>query len=728
MTTSHRRHTGFSLIEVMIAVVVLSFGLLALAALQSSLFRAGAESKARANATSLAQHVIEQAKGFAYANPVTGYAGGSYMGLATQSIGSQTVGAVTYTVCREVRRYRMNAGAFVRLNDVANCADSSVTAAAFNPKVPEFKEVRVRVTWTDDRGETSTVEVTDSVSAISPSDAARVVRAPSSASPGPQVWIVPPNQGNPQVVPIAIGNDQSAASSNPKPEQFVEDVVAATLFSIHTFTGSTQGQEVRLNRKLDVAAVSCECQAGGTTSTTQNPAYQATQWSGKQLSYLEPQAVPAGARIGTAVVSNANAEISAMCTVCCRDHHEVPARQPKPDPYRVRTSGDSENYTYATSGQDYNLSALVAATETGRYLDSCQLVRVNGRMRMAVDAQMNHLLVTPLSDSPYLSYRNSSFVSRLSGLVSGIMSSGMASLPAGYPSPTARFPAPGAALLQDYADIDDPDALPLVEGDTRKLVAFGLYVDYINDETKHAYNCAVAQSNAGNCAGLGSRNPLEVLPFYAVNVANLGDWASAKPRVADVAGAGYDNKGLLISDGGLITAYSDASTDPFRISLSIGASNSGLAGTVPVDPHDRDSVVQDGQRFTKQAGASGGSINRVTLQVNLSAGFNLKSLSWSAPCTYASKTATATCTFKMPVSSLTTRVSNYQAVSKAGVLTENRKICRPSVTGVSSTVNSSGMANESTDLTFTGLSASDVNHVVHILPESTACPSGTISP
>ena len=35
------------------------------------------------------------------------------------------------------------------------------------------------------------------------------------------MWAVPPNKDTPRVVPIAVGENQSAASSNPTPEQFI---------------------------------------------------------------------------------------------------------------------------------------------------------------------------------------------------------------------------------------------------------------------------------------------------------------------------------------------------------------------------------------------------------------------------------------------------------------------------------------------------------------------------
>ena len=55
---------GFSLIEVLVAVVILSVGLLALAALQINIVRSSADAKSRSTALSLAQEKLEQAREF----------------------------------------------------------------------------------------------------------------------------------------------------------------------------------------------------------------------------------------------------------------------------------------------------------------------------------------------------------------------------------------------------------------------------------------------------------------------------------------------------------------------------------------------------------------------------------------------------------------------------------------------------------------------------------------
>ena len=128
MTThSNERSRGFSLIEVMIAVLVLSIGLLSLAALQGELFRSGAESKARANATAIAQQVIENARTFSFISAPTGYTGDTYMSLA-DATWTVTAGGVTYNVSRDVVRYQYSAA-------TNKFAEGS---AAFSGAVPEF--------------------------------------------------------------------------------------------------------------------------------------------------------------------------------------------------------------------------------------------------------------------------------------------------------------------------------------------------------------------------------------------------------------------------------------------------------------------------------------------------------------------------------------------------------------------------------------------------------------
>lgn len=165
----------------------------------------------------------------------------------------------------------------------------------------------------------------------------------------------------------------------------------------------------------------------------------------------------------------------------------------------------------------------------------------------------------------------------------------MTALPTNYLAPAARFPGPNTTVQATYSGIVDPAPIALATGETVPLVAFGLYVDYLSPETRKAYQCARDNDTSSGCAGLGALDPLQVLPFYAVNVANLyggspDGWSSEKPTVAAVSQ--YVTANGYRDGAGVVTAAAGNSATPFKISHRLNKSNSGLAATDPVDPDD----------------------------------------------------------------------------------------------------------------------------------------------
>jgi type IV pilus assembly protein PilV len=83
-STTHnpRHHAGFTLIEVLVTVVVVSIGLLGLAGLQINGLRANVSSEARSKATLLASDIIERMR----ANPL-GVVNNNYANIDTAGIG-----------------------------------------------------------------------------------------------------------------------------------------------------------------------------------------------------------------------------------------------------------------------------------------------------------------------------------------------------------------------------------------------------------------------------------------------------------------------------------------------------------------------------------------------------------------------------------------------------------------------------------------------------------------
>ncbi len=73
----HRRCAGFTLVEAMVALLILSVGLLALGRLQGTVTQSSAQAKARTEALRLAEGKIETLRGFNSMATLSGYANGS---------------------------------------------------------------------------------------------------------------------------------------------------------------------------------------------------------------------------------------------------------------------------------------------------------------------------------------------------------------------------------------------------------------------------------------------------------------------------------------------------------------------------------------------------------------------------------------------------------------------------------------------------------------------------
>jgi len=132
---------GFSLIEVLVAIVVLGGGLLGLAKLQGITLLNSAESRMQTHALNVAQEKIEELR--SYANTAT------YTAYATDATGTDIVGA--------------NA-TFTRSWAISAC-----------PNTVECKNISVNVTWTGIDGSAQNIQLTSQVAELEPARSGMVV-------------------------------------------------------------------------------------------------------------------------------------------------------------------------------------------------------------------------------------------------------------------------------------------------------------------------------------------------------------------------------------------------------------------------------------------------------------------------------------------------------------------------------------------------------------------------
>jgi type IV pilus modification protein PilV len=555
-TRTFRRLAGFSLLEVLVAVVVLSFGLLALASLQGSLFKASTETKAQSVALGLAAEKIEFFRGYSTQ--------AAYQAIDSSTAAeTMTVGGVAYSRTWTVNRYAYPAagGNFTSVNNTATL--STTTYADTN----EFKRIAVSVTWKDAENKNQTVALEDAIGGVDPGDSRNIGKLGSGATPrGPEVRIYDPSQQQEGVIPIAIGGDASctggacAAATNPKPLINGTNVIE-TRFDVMTYSG-VSGNTALAQSRVETSVLGCSCDYGNKPTDTSILAKRPTYWNGYR--YVDPEDADYAPKAG--VLASASNQ-SALCSICCRDHHDpstLASTDPKFDPRNAQHS--SGHYPMnATTG------ALGARTLTGPYTESCRVIRVGGNFRVAADTYDDYMnLLATKNDSSTTAYLpTTTATTNYQNFVISYLA--------------ARDVTASTANLNDVLPITAPATVTSLEtansinsqtpisysttGPAKWLHLRGLYVDWLEDSAVQA----IADAKT-NCKGTSGAPPttaqtqvcvLKVLPFTSINLTELGNWTPFKgtdPGYSQIVVANNNFADTLIS------------TAPVRGKVSLGSS------------------------------------------------------------------------------------------------------------------------------------------------------------
>lgn len=549
--TSPRSIAGFSLLEVLIAVVVLSFGLLALTALQSRIFQASAEAKAQSIALSLAKTKVEDMRSFMNM--------AQYEALSSGTDASTTLDGTSYARSWTVRRYAVPVGgtSFQQYGTV-----TGTLPAAYAPN-REFKTVEVAVTWTDASGLSRSVRMEDAIAGIDPQDSARNQRSRSGRSRGPKVMIYDPGT-EAGVIPIAVGDGSETAATNPKPVVAGRDgdSLVETRFDVITYAGLSGGV-AQAQARVETTVVRCKCNLTATSGTYYRPTY----WNGQR--YAVPDSVQGTAPARAATLRNNDPPQSRYCDACCRDHHDVsvPTGKPKVSPYRnahthqVKVDGTWRN---AAAGEEY--------------YEACRLIRVDGIFNVAADLANDsyNLLETrdnatdwAPSESAKTAYQN--FVLNY--------------LQNRYVTPTSGFNSRVAPTTEQTAALDAPALIEIERSsDQRWLHSRGLFVDYLEQEARDAIVDAKAacRSSAGGDPTASDLRTcvLKVLPFTSINMTEIADWRSSDTDEIEVLNNNFveADEALTPVKGGVLPGSNPTTNARANAITTTGHSTSGLLG------------------------------------------------------------------------------------------------------------------------------------------------------
>lgn len=611
-STISNRPRGFSLIEVLIAVLVLATGMLALAALQGSITRNSADAKIRSQGLAVAVDTLDRVRARASSNNL------DYQNLSV-AVGSWTawsppafVGAPTAATTYETRT---SVARFVRDSDAADCGGAANTpcfraatagdAYQLNDTA-EFKRITVDVRWTDLAGAERLATVSDVVTSVTRDKSSSVM----NQTPTPPVGVGEPVARIPRpseagIIPIAVGNGQETAASNPKPITGRErGRTDETSFQVYTYANEANGV-AKLTRVVDTRVLGCRCELGALpTGSNQYFAVpkQATYWNGKD--YVEPADGVSGLRGRTVANAVQNQD---LCVSCCLDHHDFAGQTVKFDPFRA----EAQHKHYRDTNESNYVSEFVEASAAGdRYLEACRFIRVNGVFRVATDARLElmNLLETDYSVTN-ASVPLASKVPRYQAAVKSFVDQRVVS---GVQNPN----------LSAFSDVlVDPAQMSLQStGSKRYLHNRGLYIDYLEQEARDAIAEAITDCPTGSAA---VDCMLPYLPFVSINTTDIAQWDS-QPLINNITVTNLgtntphptpngNQAELPTYARGIVTGLS---TGTESATVFMQRSNTGLSDSKPIDwtdggqevaePHTTipDEVSRDSQEF--RVGNSGG--------------------------------------------------------------------------------------------------------------------------
>ncbi|GAB3390820.1 type IV pilus modification PilV family protein [Lysobacter fragariae] len=646
------RDAGFSLIEVMIAVVVLATGLLALAAMQGTLARNAADAKARgAIMAALHSRMAEIRQSPPSAGKTWTMADGWVSTAATQA------GASDLSVVETITPERWNGTTFV-------------TTAVANPKAA-FTRASLAATWTSSTGARSLTIGSDVSGNIYGDGNGYPTPDPSgSAAKFPIV-----RQDNPSntagVIPIVTGN-QATAASNPQPiiEGANNNLRVGTSFDVLNYV--PEGSTAKITKRFQTEVIKCRCQYGQSDYSVAGEAQWPALWDGSSYTtYTTTSADPAGKLanagedpdFGGGTGKKTTRLQSEQCTECCRDHHDSSS-----SPLEARYDPE------ATAVGKFNLSGgtLTAVTNTvnGKYVAACRVVKADGIWKTSADMyarQYGLLETTTVSGkqaksgipTSTASSNYQTFVKDYLSLYTGSSDTAPAGAQAMFDQTSRNLNAPTTVA------IDTPST-----SDYRYLHGRGLYVDYLGSKAKSVVGKAITDCPSGTPL---TECILPILPFTTINLTEMASWTEDSPSptagVLNINTAKTLNFDVNQPSGGR-TAGIKAGTANNQSELRMSNSGVAVSDDIPgaVDTNGDSTTYKDAQSFqvasSSGGGSTGDSFNVVTSGGGSNPFLNYTIAADTGPCTYSSKWTCPTNSV-LPAAGQVT-ISNYNQEATIG--------------------------------------------------------------
>jgi len=569
------KNQGFSLIEVMIAVLVLGVGILAVAKLQSTLMRSGSDANQRTVATSLAQVKIDDLRAFTKRNNSTYETWAEAIALlpnkellktqlAYSHISSNTGGFPTATLIESIpilANYSLSWTVQDYWHTTA-LADPVTTEPAPAPATSDFKKITVTVGWNNETGDPQSVALDTLITAYPPA----LTNLSNNSQHGGEPIKVKYTPGlAPDVIKVDLGDGQFKEATKALPDVSHDGENTLVTFSAVTFTTDGDGNSTA-DRIDEYSTVNCNCTFSG-TGNGYTPSGFAWNNTTKEIYDKKGELVNKTTATEDNNGSGTETLLAHVCTQCCRDHHDSDDSSVK---YVAGTAASGNHAHYDSLG-----GALVVENSGNNYVETCRLKNIDGIRRTFQDWQLKTTITSPNS---YLADAGTQadYQDYVTGYISDYTENNGDSPPLKL---TSR----------------DVDSLP--KGGNEQLSVRAIYIDEVEQEGSEYENCISGIVDPDHaCYGL---NSVKITPFVEINLTKLANWTSSYCTDDGGAGACVSNDAIVdegLSENnysrGLVTASGTATLSAVaNISASINAGNSGVIGGITSGTPIVDSVT-----------------------------------------------------------------------------------------------------------------------------------------
>lgn len=553
-----RSAKGFTLIEVLIALVVAVIGILAMIQLSGAFLKSVSEADQRTVAYALAERTLENLRGF---DSLTGSAATEtyFEDISTSSTANLTVSSGQAT-------YNFDVEWTVTDNIVSG---GVVTTTASGPIYQKLKQVDVVVSWV--QPEAGSISMSSLIGGIDPNAAALVTDDLVNVGGS-----TPDVNYNPGVAPdvIAIDVDDGKLKETTKPLPDVDNKNESTEVRFETITYQDTDNDQLIQE--DFLMVNCICTLDATVGTNNGltPTYQ--KFISENLGTEDKLGVPVNAISGTATALGGGLSQSEYCGRCCAYHHDsddntTGVKYKTGASLASGTNGDHVHYKI--TDRTTEPVTLAPATATGDiYLEACRFKRVDGIYRLAADWKI--LEVNVFKDS-YLASGATGLTNYVNYVKDAVQSELYNNQVSGAtPAQKASSATPTLAPTRDFNTTD---------GQSNQVLSRTIYLDSIVHDTQ--LQSYLAGFTTGSMA---EQKWLQFIPFYEINTTLLSTWDSSSTAIATVTSEDIDNitdeatnyygtysRGLVVGSAGV------GST---TITATMQDGNTGVLGNTYANP------------------------------------------------------------------------------------------------------------------------------------------------